>query len=192
MNVSVVVDKKANKNASTGQWELVYRQNYSPSFATVDLDVKGKKIARVPTPLKIEFGNNPNSSTTDRKRGDNPDQNYEIIKCLNDAKNDDGKKLEAFRKDSEKYKYNKSTQSAQMLLKKVTENEGSSKIGNRSLTFGKPKFKETRESSAKLPTGKDDKQHVENFDFRYEKLKSKNSRSEDEVNKFKFSKFYKL
>lgn len=43
----MVVDRRLNKNAPTGQWELIYRQNYSPSFGSVDLDVRGKKIARI-------------------------------------------------------------------------------------------------------------------------------------------------
>jgi hypothetical protein len=46
----VVVDRKANKNADTGMFEMVYRQN--PSSVTVqqfsghDLIIHGKKLTR--------------------------------------------------------------------------------------------------------------------------------------------------
>lgn len=63
-----MIDKKADKTASTGQWELVYRQNYSPSFATVDIDVKGRKISKAPTAMKLELCQHPSTSPIPEKR----------------------------------------------------------------------------------------------------------------------------
>lgn len=83
-----------NRNALTGQWELIYRQNYSPSFGPVDIDVRGKRIARMSQSMKSALASNSfqscESATPSLRKASNVDttKQYEKIKVYNAQSNE--------------------------------------------------------------------------------------------------------
>ncbi|KAK6623429.1 hypothetical protein RUM43_009281 [Polyplax serrata] len=192
--IKVVVDKRADKSASTGQWELIYRQNYSPSFATVDLDVKGRKIPRISNTIKADF-------ITECQASD-----YEVVQSLSEGeklKVEPPKKIDPLillKKEHEMFRHKCEFNNARELIDKVIQDDKGKSLriskNPSSRTCNEPPLMLKLRNARNPP--KDDSNRF-NFkgnemgragELRFEYASTRNEM--DPEDKYKFTKFYKI